>query len=53
MTDKGEKHNTSYKIKVEAPLLRPGMEIEAGPVSEHYVVPTVRKLLDKVRQINE
>jgi hypothetical protein len=28
------------------------MEIEAGPVSEQYLVPTVQKLMDAVREVN-
>ena len=48
-----DKHNTSYTIRVKDPLLRPGMEIEAGPVSEDYVVPTAEKLIKKIREINE
>ncbi len=47
-----DKHNTSYTITVKDPLLRPGMEIEAGPVSEDYVVDTAEKLMDKIREIN-
>jgi hypothetical protein len=47
-----DKHNTSYKITIKDPLVRPGIEIEAGPVSEDYVVPTVEKLVSKAREIN-
>jgi len=52
MSDKDDKHNTAWNIRISDPLLRPGLEIEAGPVSEDYVVPTVRKGLEKVREIN-
>ena len=49
MTDK---RNTEFKLSVGTPLLRPGLTIEAGPVSEAYVVETVEKLMDFVREIN-
>jgi hypothetical protein len=49
---KQEDHNTSYTVRVKDPLIRPGMEIEAGPVSEQYLVPTVQKLMDAVREVN-
>lgn len=49
---KDEDHNTSYTVRVKDPLIRPGMEIEAGPVSERYLVPTVQKLMDAVREVN-
>lgn len=49
MTDR---RNTEYHIEVGAPLLRPGMTIRQGPVSEKYVVEETRKVLDLVRQIN-
>lgn len=48
-----DEHNTPYTIKVSSPLLREGMEIKAGPVSERYVTDTVRKLMDMVREVNE
>ena len=50
---KNKKHNTSWTVRIRDPLVRPGIEIEAGPVSEDYLVPTVRKGLDKIRQINK
>jgi hypothetical protein len=46
------KRNTEFKLSVGAPLLRPGLTIEAGPVSEAYVVETVEKLMGFVREIN-
>ncbi len=49
MTDR---QNTEYKIIVSAPLLRPGLTIESGPVSERYVVETAKRLLAFVREIN-
>jgi hypothetical protein len=52
MSDKKD-HNTSYTIRVRDPLLRPGMEIEAGPVSEDYVVETAERLMRKIREIND
>ncbi len=45
------KHNTKYRITASAPLLRPGLTIEAGPVSERYVVETVSRLMGFVRSI--
>lgn len=53
MASKDDKHNTEYVIKISSPLVRSGLEIEAGPVSEDYVVPTVSKLMEKVRKINQ
>ena len=46
------KRNTSYKIVVESPLLRPGIKIESSPVSEGYLVEETKKLLKFVREIN-
>lgn len=46
-------HNTTYVISIGAPLLRPGMTITAGPVSERYVTETAKRLMDKVREINK
>ena len=43
--------NERYRIKVEAPLLRPGLTFETE-VSGKYLVPTLRKILDKVREFN-
>jgi hypothetical protein len=43
--------NNKYKIKVEAPLVRPGITIETE-VSERYLVPAVKMVMDKVREIN-
>jgi hypothetical protein len=45
--------NTGYTIVAKSPLLRPGLEITMGPVSEKYLVEETRKLLDYVRRINE
>lgn len=46
------KHNTEYEFEVSAPLLRPGMKLKVGPVSEDYVVPTAEKIMNFVREIN-
>lgn len=46
------RRNTTYYIEIESPLLRPGMKITSGPVSEGYVVEEARKLLAKAREIN-
>lgn len=48
-----ESHNTEYTIRVGAPLLRPGMEIEAGEVSEAYVEETAKRLMDAARSVND
>jgi hypothetical protein len=47
-----KKHNTPYTIEVSDPLLRPGMTITAGPVSEKYVSETARRMMEMVREIN-
>jgi hypothetical protein len=44
--------NNKYIIKVEHPLLRPGISIETES-SEKYLVPVVKKLMELVREINE
>lgn len=44
--------NNKYIIKVEHPLLRPGISIETES-SEKYVLAVVTKLLDIVRDINK
>lgn len=45
--------NSEYIIRVSAPLLCPGMEIESGPVSEKDVVDAAVKMMDFVREIND
>lgn len=44
--------NNKYKIKIESPLVRPGLTIETE-CSEKYVVKVVKKTMDIVREINE
>ena len=44
--------NEKYKIRVEAPLLRPGLSVETE-VSQKYLVPIMYELLDLVRQFNK
>jgi hypothetical protein len=44
--------NNKYKIKIESPLLRPGIKIETS-CSEKYVVDVVNKILEIVRVIND
>ena len=44
--------NNKYKIKAEAPVLRPGLSIETE-VSSAYVEEATYKLMDIVRIINE
>lgn len=43
--------NNVYKIKVKAPLLRAGLEIETE-CSEDYVIPVTEQLISLVREIN-
>lgn len=43
--------NNKYTIKIEAPLLRPGITITTE-VSEKYLVPATDILMDMVRDIN-
>lgn len=43
--------NNRYIIRVGAPLLRPGMEIETS-CSEKYLAAVVAKIMEKVREIN-
>jgi hypothetical protein len=43
--------NNKYKIKVETPLIRPGITIETE-CSEKYVVGVVNKLMELVRLLN-
>ncbi len=43
--------NETYTIRVQSPLLRPGLTIETK-VSKRYLVQTVKELLDKIREIN-
>ena len=44
--------NNKYKIKIESPLLRPGITITTE-CSEKYVVPVVDKIMEIVREINK
>ncbi|VVB76999.1 Uncharacterised protein [uncultured archaeon] len=43
--------NNKYKIKVEHPLIRPGLTIETE-ASERYVAPVISKLMEIVREVN-
>lgn len=43
--------NNRYRIRVEAPLLRPGLTIETE-VSERYLVEVVETVMGMVREIN-
>jgi hypothetical protein len=43
--------NNRYIVRVQDPLIRPGLTIETE-ASEKYIVAVVRTLLDKVREIN-
>lgn len=44
--------NNTYKIKIESPLLRAGVTIETE-CSEKYLVPVMKKCMEKVREINK
>ena len=46
-----QRMNNKYKIRVAAPLLRPGIVIETE-VSERYVVPVLQKIMELVREFN-
>ena len=46
------KRNTEYQLEVTAPLIRPGLTIHVGPVSEKYLVEAVDKVMGMVREIN-
>ena len=43
--------NNTYKITVSSPLLRPGITIETE-VSERYVVPVLKQMMEQVREFN-
>lgn len=43
--------NNRYRIKIESPVLRPGLTIETE-CSEKYVAPVVGRLLAIAREIN-
>lgn len=43
--------NEKYRIKIEAPILRPGLSVETE-VSQKYLVPTLNAFLDSIRQFN-
>lgn len=53
MSTKSDKHNTSWTVTIKNPLVRTGVELESGPVSEDYVVATVRKGIEFARDVNE
>ena len=44
--------NNTYTIEVQSPLLRPGLKISTE-VSERYVVETVKKIMNMIREINK
>jgi len=43
--------NNTYEIKIESPLVRPGITITTK-CSEKYAVPVVEKIMEIVRQVN-
>lgn len=43
--------NNRYRIRIEAPLLRPGLSIETE-VSEKYVKDAAEEIMDLVRKVN-
>ncbi len=43
--------NNRYTIRIENPMLRPGLSIQTD-VSKRYVEPATRELLELVRSIN-
>lgn len=49
---KDESHNTGWTVRVSNPFQRPGVEFESEPVSEEYVVATVRKGMEMAREVN-
>jgi len=48
----GERVNTKHIVKVEAPLLRPGLTISAE-CSEKYVIRVSVKLVELAREVNK
>lgn len=46
------KRNTEYRFRIGAPLLRPGMTLESGPISEGYLFEEGQKLLNAARALN-
>lgn len=52
MSEHKEPKNNTYKVKLESPLIRPGLTIETE-VSENYVKETTDKLMNLARQINK
>ncbi len=44
--------NNEYTIRIRAPLVRPGLEIETK-VSEKYLVRALKMLFAKVREFNK
>lgn len=44
--------NNRYIVRIESPLLRPGLTIETES-SERYLVDVVNKALDLAREINK
>lgn len=47
-----QKRNTSWLLEIQSPLLRPGVKLTVGPVSEKYIVEEARKAMEVVREIN-
>lgn len=44
--------NEKYTLTIKDSLLRPGMELQVGPVSKKYAAQVVKDALDIVRDIN-
>lgn len=44
--------NNKYTIRIEHPLVRPGITITTE-ASEKYLVPVTNKVMELVREINE
>jgi hypothetical protein len=43
--------NETYEITIKSPLIRPGIEIRTN-VSGKYLVKTLKRLLDDIREFN-
>lgn len=44
--------NAKWKVIFESPLVRPGIRLEVE-VSERYLVPTLRRGMEKIREFNQ
>ena len=48
-----QRRNTSWRICIGSPLLRPGLSVESGEISIKYLAEEILSILNVVREVNK